>query len=324
MRKPQKTRINAANTHPIENKLPLFSNGVNLTDKELLACQTLAQALPEKRARAKASLAGHRASAIKGRGMEFAEVRQYQNGDDVRTIDWRVTARTGKTHTKLFVEERERPIIILLDLSHSLYFGSSLLLQSVQAAHLATTLAWNAINHGDKVGALIASEHAHIELKPRSRQQGILQLVSNLKQVHSEQLSQLSTQERDPDHMFHACQRLRRLAKPGSLIWIISDGSHFTPSCLAPLSELKRHCDMGAFLITDPLRQGKLTLPKQFQLPVIEGNKKILLDRKGYDQWLASQLSTQRHFFDMMDKLNIDTRSIDSGLRLNEQLGAFR
>ncbi|MCL1125660.1 DUF58 domain-containing protein [Shewanella surugensis] len=319
---PQRSRTNTANT--LKDKLPLFSDGVHLTEKELLACQTLAYALPEKRDRAKANLAGHRASAIKGRGMEFAEVRQYQNGDDVRTIDWRVTARTGKTHTKLFVEERERPILILLDLSHSLYFGSSLLLQSVQAAHLATTLAWSAIQHGDKIGALIATEQVHVELKPRSRQQGILQLIASVKQIHHDQLSQLSTQKIDPEHMFHACQRLRRLAKPGSLIWIISDGSHFTPSCLAPLSDLKRHCDMGAFLITDPLRQGKLTLPKQFQLPVIEGNKKILLDRNGYDQWLSSQLSAQADFTNMMEQLNVNTRSIDAGLRLNEQLGALR
>ena len=137
-----------------DTRLPLFSDGVNLTQKELLACQTIARALPEKRSKARANLAGHRASLIKGRGMEFAEVRHYQPGDDVRTIDWRVTARTGKVHTKLFVEERERPVLILLDLSHSLYFGSSLLLQSVQAAHLATTLGWSAIQHGDRLGAL--------------------------------------------------------------------------------------------------------------------------------------------------------------------------
>lgn len=304
--------------------LPLFADGVNLSQKELLACQNIARALPEKRSKARASLSGHRASLIKGRGMEFAEVRHYQPGDDVRTIDWRVTARTGKAHTKLFVEERERPILILLDLSHSLYFGSSLLLQSVQAAHLATTLGWSAILHSDRLGALIATENEHLELKPRSRQKGILQLISGIESVHSKQLNQIATHEPEPEHMFRACQRLRRIAKPGSLIWIISDGSNFNQACLAPLSDLKRHCDMGAFLITDPLRQGKLKLPKQFQLPVKEGNKELTLNRAGYDGWLKNQLHTQEQFIQMMQKLNVQTRTVDAGMTLNDQLGALR
>lgn len=256
--------------------------------------------------------------------MEFAEVRQYQPGDDVRTIDWRVTARTGKAHTKLFVEERERPVLILLDLSHSLYFGSSLLLQSVQAAHLAATLGWSAILHSDRLGALIATEDEHLELKPRSRQKGILQLISAIESVHKQQLARLTTHQAEPEHMFRACQRLRRIAKPGSLIWIISDGSNFNESCLAPLSDLKRHCDMGAFLITDPLRQGNLKLPKQFQLPVKDGNKELTLNRAGYDSWLQQQLKTQAQFTQMMQKLNVHTRTLDAGMSLNDQLGALR
>ncbi|WP_299788323.1 DUF58 domain-containing protein [uncultured Shewanella sp.] len=304
--------------------LPLFADGVNLTQKELLACQNLARALPQKRSKARAALSGHRASLIKGRGMEFAEVRHYQPGDDVRTIDWRVTARTGKAHTKLFVEERERPILILLDLSHSLYFGSSLLLQSVQAAHLATTLGWSAILHGDRLGALIATEQEHLELKPRSRQQGILQLISGIESLHKRQLSQLSEHSSEPEHLFRACQRLRRIAKPGSLIWIISDGTNFNDTCLAPLSDLKRHCDMGAFLITDPLRQGTLALPKQFRLPVKEGDKELTLNRAGYEDWLKKQRRSQAQFTEMMQKLNVQTRILDAGNTLNNQIEALR
>ena len=124
--------------------------------------------------------------------------------------------------------------------------------------------------------------------------------------------------------MAKACQRLRRLAKPGSLIWIISDGSHFTPACLAALSDLKRHCDMGAFLITDPLRQGELTLPKHFQLPVREGGKERVIDRNSYEQWLTNQLQQQQQFIEMMQKLNVETRVIDAGQRLSQQLGGLR
>lgn len=304
--------------------LPLFADGLYLSEQELLACQTIARALPERRQRARANLAGHRSSLIKGRGMEFAEVRHYQQGDDVRTIDWRVTARTGQTHTKLFVEERERPILLLIDLSQSLYFGSSLLLQSVQAGHIAATLGWNAIHHGDRLGALIACESEHLELKPRSRRQGILQLISGLSRVHEHQLSHVGQAQRDPEHILRACQRLQRIAKPGSLIWIVTDGSHFTPQCLAPLTELKRHCDIGAYLITDPLRQGTLALPKHFSLPVREGSQDLVLTRNSYQAWLMIQQAQQQAFIDMMQSLRVRTQFIDAGRPLAAQLELLR
>ena len=306
------------------NSLPLYSDGMSLNEQELIACQSLSRALPDHKSRAKAALSGHRSSQIKGRGMEFAEVRHYQNGDDVRTIDWRVTARTGVAHTKLFVEERERPILLLIDLSHSSYFGSQLLLQSVQIAHLATTLGWNAINNGDRLGALIASETNHLELKPRSRRQGILQLTSGLIDVHQQQLKQINQLSPDPGHMFKACQRLQRIAKPGSLIWIISDGQHINQQCLAPLTELSRHCDIGAFVITDPLRQGTLALPKQFALPVRDGQQQLTLTRQSYEAWLANQQAQQQQFFALMNLIKVQPKLIDAAKPLSAQLDILR
>lgn len=306
------------------SELPLFADGVSLNQKELLACQNIARALPETPSKARAALAGHRASNIRGRGMEFAEVRHYQSGDDVRTIDWRVTARTGKAHTKLFVEERERPVLLLLDLSHSLYFGSSLMLQAVQAAHVAATLGWRAVGHGDRLGALIACEQQHIELKPRSRQSAMLPLISAMQTVHQAQLDGMGAHVSEPEHIYRACLRLRRIAKPGSLIWIISDGSHFTPQCLQPLTELSRHCDIGALLITDPLRQGELPLPAQFQLPVKDGAQELVLNRASYNGWLTRQHAQQQGFIDMMRQLNARLRTISAAQPLNQQIGALR
>ncbi|QIR15015.1 DUF58 domain-containing protein [Shewanella aestuarii] len=311
-------------TQELLSQLPLFSDGVNLTEQELIACQTHSHVIVDRKTRSKAALSGHRASLIKGRGMEFAEVRHYQNGDDVRSIDWRVTARTGVAHTKLFVEERERPIILLVDLSHSLYFGSTLLLQAVQAAHLASTLAWSAVKHGDKLGALIASETTHLELKPRSRRQGMLQLCSGLIDVHQKQLNQFDNLPQDPDHIYKACQRLQRIAKPGSLVWIITDGQHFNQQCLAPLTELKRHCDIGAFVITDPLRQGTLALPKQFAFPVRDGKQQLTLTRESYQAWLTGQQATQQQFIDLMKQLKVQPKFIDAANPLSAQLEIIR
>jgi len=98
-------------------------------------------------------LAGMIASRVRGRGMDFSEVRQYEPGDDVRTIDWRVTARTGKAHTKLFQEEKERPVMILTDQSHGMFFGSVFAFKSVIAAQAAALIAWSALSQGDGLEA---------------------------------------------------------------------------------------------------------------------------------------------------------------------------
>ncbi|KFZ38722.1 hypothetical protein HR45_04705 [Shewanella mangrovi] len=307
----------------INELLPQFADGVHLHEAELLACRNLARALPDRQARARAAMSGHRSSLIKGRGMEFAEVRHYQQGDDIRTIDWRVTARTGKAHTKLFVEERERPVLLLVDMKHSLYFGSTLLLQAVQAAHLAATLGWNAIQQGDRIGALIVSDNQPRELKPRAREQGILALISALTQVHQTQLNRAESQS--PEQlMAHSCRQLARIVKPGSMVWIITDGTGFNDDCLQALTNVKRHSEIAAFVVSDPLRSGALPLPKRFTLPVKDNGKSMLLDRHSYDAWLLRQQQQMQQFEHMMQSLRASVRRIDAGTNLNQQLNLLR
>lgn len=201
-------------------------------------------------------LAGTYLAKSKGRGMEFDEVRHYQNGDDVRTIDWRVTARSGKVHTKLFREEKERPVFILTDLGDNMRFGSSLLFKSVQAAHLAAVLAWHVKQRGDKLGGLVFSHKQHIELKPQSRSHGVLRYFHALTQVHSEQDSQRGLNIND------ALSQLRRLVRPGSLVYILSDFSAFTADGLRHIRAIRQHNEVCCCPITDPL---DLALPTASQ-----------------------------------------------------------
>ena len=120
-----------------------------------------------KRKRALSVLAGPNKSNFRGRGIDFEEVRGYQPGDDIRTIDWRVTARTGSAHTKLFREERERPVLLVVDQRNSMFFGSQHCFKSVLAAQLASLLAWSALNNGDRVGGLVFNDNQHREFRPR-------------------------------------------------------------------------------------------------------------------------------------------------------------
>lgn len=235
----------------------LAQNGTNAIDTgltELLWYQRYTKVLDlTPRMAIHSKLAGTYLARSKGRGMEFDEVRHYQNGDDVRTIDWRVTARTGKVHTKLFREEKERPVFILTDLGQSMRFGSTLLFKSVQAAHLAALIAWHVKQRGDKLGGLVFSQAQHIELKPQSRSHGVLRYFHALTEIH-----QNNSGERGLT-LDQALSQLRRLVRPGSLVYILSDFSQFGAEGLRHIRAIRQHNEVTCCPITDPL---ELALPQ--------------------------------------------------------------
>ena len=127
-----------------------------------------------------ATFAGEYASAFKGRGMEFDEVREYQTGADIRTIDWNVTARTGKLHTKRFMEERELTIIFLLDLSSSGSFGSGTQSKRELAAEICALLAFSAIKNNDRVGLIIFTDGVEVYIPPKKGSKHVLRLIRDV------------------------------------------------------------------------------------------------------------------------------------------------
>ncbi|MGP9802605.1 DUF58 domain-containing protein [Rheinheimera sp. NSM] len=224
------------------------ADGVSLGLSELLWYQRYTKVLDlTPRMPIHSKLAGTYLAKSKGRGMEFDEVRHYQSGDDVRTIDWRVTARTGKVHTKLFREEKERPVFILTDLGSSMQFGSALLFKSVQAAHLAALIAWHVKQRGDKLGGLVFSQQQHFELKPQSRSHGVLRYFHALTEV------QHTTQGNRGLSLNDALSQLRRLVRPGSLVYILSDFAGFTDDGLRHIRAIRQHNEVTCCPITDPL-----------------------------------------------------------------------
>jgi uncharacterized protein (DUF58 family) len=261
----------------------LYSNGIDLSMQELLQYQSKSRLIDlagKKNIRGKQS--GNYLSRSKGRGMEFDEVRHYQTGDDVRAIDWRVTARTGKTHTKLFREEIERPVLIATDLSQNMHFGSKLLFKSVQGAHLAALVAWHAKSRGDRIGGLVFCDEQHIELKPRSRKAGVLHYLHALTTLNNQKkqdtveennaalndeqalnddlTSAQKTHSLGQSYFEQHCARLRHIAKPGSLVYLITDGHTLRDEkncahALRHLSQMSKHCELVICLISDPLEQ---------------------------------------------------------------------
>jgi len=204
------------------------------------------------------TLGGPYLSKIKGRGMEFAEVRPYQPGDDVRHIDWRVTARSGKPHTKLFREERERPVILVLDQSRSMFFGSRKRLKSVQAARLAALIGWRAILSGDRVGGVLFSENNHREFRPKSDRMNYLRLLSNITLDHNYIVDNMNSEDwifNSDNFLTHALRRLRNLVQPGSLVYIFSDFSGYNEECKKHLFQLTKNSQVKAMLVIDPIEK---------------------------------------------------------------------
>jgi uncharacterized protein (DUF58 family) len=191
---------------------------------------------------------------FRGRGMEFAEVRAYQPGDDARSIDWRVTARRGKAHTKLFHEERERPVLLALDYRKPMFFATRGCFKAVQTSRLAALLAWQALGRGDRVGALLFSEEHHLELRPKSGKGAVLGLLRRMVEDPAWQ--------RPPHRPFApgrplaaTLQRLHRVARPGSLIQLLSDCTGWDDEVEKQLALLCRHCELTLVHCYDPLER---------------------------------------------------------------------
>lgn len=192
-------------------------------------------------------LGGYR-SVYRGRGLEFDEVRLYQEGDDIRSIDWRVTARRGKPHTKLFREERERPILLLIDLHPGMYFGSTIQLKSVLAGRLSALLGWAAVHSGDRVGGIVTSATGEQVIPPTTREQALLRLLAAMVELQPRQADAPSSGGSD-----HAIERLAHLAHPGTLVILLSDFQQISAAAEPALQQLSLHNDLIFGFLYDPL-----------------------------------------------------------------------
>lgn len=207
-----------------------------------------------------AAMTGSHRSSFRGRGLDFDEVRLYQAGDEVRSIDWRVTARTGTPHTKLFREEREQWVYLLVDQKSSLFFGSQATFKSVVAAQVAAWLAWATVANHDRIGGFIFSDNAHQEYRPKGGKQGVLQLLHGLEKFNralskERILSQAAQSAEGDSALAQALARLQRVIRPGSLICIISDFYGLDDAAQQYLTDIVRYHNVMTFVISDPLEK---------------------------------------------------------------------
>jgi uncharacterized protein (DUF58 family) len=222
--------------------------------------------------------------------MEFNEARLYQSGDDIRSIDWRVTARTGKTHTKIFREERERPVFISVDQRDTMQFASRGVFKSVIAAKLAALLAWAAHHHGDRCGGQLFFDSHCQELKPQNGKQAVLHFLNSLSQPIP------SANQSVNDNLESVLGRLLSHARPSSLLYIISDFRGLTPHAQIQLAKLAAHCEVVMIFIYDPL---EANLPSSGRYQFTQHNHYVTINASN-----AKQLEDyQNHFLQKKQQL---------------------
>lgn len=220
----------------------------------------------------KSLLSGGERTRFRGRGMDFEEVRLYQAGDDIRSIDWRVTARTQVPHTKVFREERERPVFVLVDQRSPLFFGSRQCFKSVLAGHIAATLAWAALNNGDRVGGMLFGDFQQRDIRPRRSKHAVLELLHHIQDFNGQLHSPVAPSGSKP--LQSLLRDTRRIAKPGCALFIISDFHDYTDECEQQLFELARHTDITLIHVYDPLEQH---LVSNSRLTISDGQNRLQL-----------------------------------------------
>lgn len=233
---------------------------------DLLALRARRPPVQRQNALRRGHLPGARLSKLRGRGVDFSEVRLYQPGDDVRTIEWRVTARKNKPHTKVFREERERPVLVVVDQSQSLFFGSRVRLKSVAAAECAAAAAWTALANNDRVGGLVVGNQRTCVHKPLRNAKAVTRLLADLA-AENRTLHRGSRLE-DPVRYANGLMQVRRLVRTGFQVLLISDFLTAPDAWRNTLEALARHNDLTLVRIADRLDR---ELPPNNRYAVTDG-----------------------------------------------------
>ncbi len=250
---------------PLLDQIAENASPVSVSQAGLIRLSGPARAIALDVLRVRSLQTGAYVSHFRGRGMEFDESRPYQPGDDPRSIDWRVTARSTTAYTKLFREERERPVLIVMDLRANMHFATRGCFKSVNASRAAALLSWAAHHRGDRLGGLIFGDTMHRELKPRLGRQAALRYIHELA-GHADWDNRLRPVGADGSAaLTQAMAALRRVARPGSLVVILSDFTDFSRTAQSYLSSVARHTEVLAVFLNDPVER-ELPPPGRYRL----------------------------------------------------------
>lgn len=281
--------------------------GTDLRIEDLIMMRASLASLQGRRMRApRSQQSGAYRSLARGRGMDFDQVRIYQAGDDIRSIDWRVTARTGKPHTKLYHEERSRPVLLTVDLSSGMRFASRVAFKSILAARCAALMAWQASEDGDRVGGIVFNGDDHCELPPKGRRQGVLALLAAIIRLHA-----APSQNQG---LGAALQRLVHTTRPGSRIIILSDFQDLDQQGEALLQQLALHNNLLLLPVSDPLER---TPPPKGHYRISDGilHRALRFGQETVDHaYTHPYEETQQQLEQLGKRFNIPVQALDTAV----------
>jgi uncharacterized protein (DUF58 family) len=218
-------------------------------------------------------LAGRYASRLRGRGLNFEELRRYQPGDDIRTMDWKVTARTRQPHVRVYTEEKDRQVLLVVDQRINMFFGTRGRFKSVTAAQMAALGAWRAIDVGDRVGAVVFNDTDIEEQRPQRSQKAVMGILHSVLGMNH-QLAANSRVEANPSMLNAALEKASRLASHDVLVVLVSDFSGINAETERLISRIARHNDLLGFLVYDKVRVD----PPEIPMAVSDGTLQIGID----------------------------------------------
>ncbi|WNC73858.1 DUF58 domain-containing protein [Thalassotalea psychrophila] len=239
-------------------------------------------------------LAGKNASKLRGRGLNFEEMRQYHIGDDIRTMDWKVTIRTGKPHVKVYTEERERNVLLLVDQRQSMFFGSKGKMKSVIAAEIAALIAWKVIDSTDRVGGVIFNDNNAVSMGPKRSRNQVIQLMAEI----TRQNHLLKSGEVGKEHhlsLEHMLEQVTRIVGHDALVIFITDGYGWNQKCSEYIKTLSQHNEIIFCHVSDPLEHQLATMS---QMVISDGDMQIEVSSK------TPQLQ-QKFQQDVIEKLDL-------------------
>lgn len=255
--------------------IPASDLRVHVTLKHLIGLEGAARGLSFlPRQPSRSVLNGKHASRIRGRGLNFEELRDYSPGDDVRTIDWKVTARTGTPHVRVYTEEKDRPALVIVDQRMSMFFGSRLNMKSVTAAEAAALAAWRILGSGDRVGGIVFNDTEMSEVRPQRSRRAVHDLLSRIVKKNQSLHADAPTIA-SPMAMNKPLEAAARLASHDHLIMMISDFDGVDDDTHRLISRISRHNDVVFVLVHDPIARD---FSIDTDLVVSDGRLQLALD----------------------------------------------
>ncbi len=244
------------------------SDGVHVTTDQLVALEARARDLSfVQKAKSHQQLAGRMQSSLRGRGLIFEELRDYLPGDDIRSIDWRVTARTQKTCVRVYDEEKERPALLLVDQRINMFFGSRRAMKSVTAAEAAMLCAWRILGSGDRVGGLVFGDDGIDEVRPHRSRNAVIALADRIS-VWNAKLAASYSGASSAQTLNDTLRRASALAHHDNLVILITDLNGHDDVTRSLLLHLAQSNDVICLLVYDPFL---LELPKAGEIVVSGG-----------------------------------------------------